>query len=302
MRNGTLLTLLVLLAATIVLEACPPTRRGGGDDDDDSASSDDDDTVADDDDDDDDTPPPSDDDDDDDDDDATPPPSDFAPQQVTFGALFEMFCVDEACLFDIEYEIRYWADESGGTLLCTQNIVGKGDGEQGFGTAIGWENATASFTVDNFQDVTNPVTDPDHCDMDDVNAANLNYGESFITAPPDGLGDFRAGVILNAGVHDALGTDYSDNGTLNFDDLQDTYAEFDLTYGGLIFWDANVADSSAAGLLDAGLFNGAGSGDRYQPTMIFYFSPETNGFADPNSDMGLAGEYGAGGTFLYNVQ
>ena len=305
MRDRILLLLLALFTITVVL-GCPPQRRGGGDDDDDDdddSSSDDDDSTPpaddDDDDDDDDTLPPTD--DDDDDDDSTPPPS-FAPNQVSFGALFDVTCVSgPVCDLEATLQVRYWIDQASGQLLCEQHLEGSGTITLGYETVSDCPNCTGQYALGSFVDVTNPAADPDHCDMPDVDFAELNYGEVFVTSPPDGFGDFAQGVFMNAGTHDSLGTDYSDNGTLNHDDLVPQYEEFGLTYAGLIFWDSGISGSAAEGLDSAGLFSAEGDSGQYQPALIVYFNSEANTDADPDSDSGFQGEHGALGTFLYNL-
>ena len=312
MRDRTLLLLIVLLAATVVLDGCPPRLRSPGDDDDSSAGPDDDDDTAPTDDDDDDTAPTDDDDDDtvptddddDDDDDVTP----VDPSQVTFSAALDLDCEGPLCAITIDYAIHYWSDLSGGLLDCTQHVVGTGEAALGFGATPGCGNCTAGFTLDPaaWVDVSDPSVDPSHCDLAALNATNNNYGEAF-TAPAgsfDGAwGDFNQGVFVNAGVHTALGVDYSPDGGLSGEELTATYADdFGLLYAGMIFWDSSFAGSSAEALALAGIFVGEGDSDQFQPALIVYADPEENPFADPSEADGWVGEHAASGTFLYNLQ
>ncbi len=207
----------------------------------------------------------------------------------------------------LQMSVRYWIDINNGQLFCEQVWTADAEITLGFGAAPDFENSTGYFEVDTdtWTDVTDPAADPDHCDVAALVANDFDFMTPFTTpadgADPAAWGDFNQGGFMAAGVHEAIGTDYAQNGGLSAEELTTQYAEFALTYAGIIFWDATIAGSAAEGLSGAPLFDGDGDSGQYQPAMITYFNPETNVEADPASATGLIGEHGAGSTFLYNT-
>ncbi|MCP4871414.1 MAG: hypothetical protein GY898_22110 [Proteobacteria bacterium] len=199
------------------------------------------------------------------------------------------------CDLELTYHLLYYV---GTEFLCSQHIHGEGEFLQGLGSAIGCDDCTADFFLSNFNDVTHPANDG-QCDPKDYNDADQNYGERFMT---DGSwGDFGRGVMVNAGAHQALGDDYSTDGTLTHDALVSDYEDAGLTYAGLLFWDSNYTGSIAELFHDADVFNGVGGALQFVPAMVIYFDDD-NTDADPYDEDGLEGDFGGHGTFWLDLE
>ena len=205
----------------------------------------------------------------------------------------------EPCSLQIDYVVQYFVDIQSNQLACEQHLAATGEVVHGFGSAAGCPNCSASFTIDptTWQDVSDPAADPDHCDPAALEAQGLGLGDDLMS----GAGDFGQGAFLSASVHAALGSDYAVGGGMTEADISANYADADLAYAGLIFWET-LPGSAAEGLAGADLFVPEGDAGQFQPTFIVYYDPAANLEADPSSPDGWRGLHGAGSTFYYTLQ
>jgi len=231
------------------------------DDDDDSAMDDDDDSSA-------------------DDDDIAPDDDDSAPPADAYDV-------------SIVFYFSYWADQAAGVLACQQLVQATGEAVFGFnavedGTC---NNCTGHIVLDptSFTDISDPLVDPDHCDVAVLDEAGTNYGFAMTAPAPDGGADFVELGTLNAAAMEALGAAADTGGN-------QTAAQItaDLAGGGYAFVQAAAINATAATVsaqsgLDA-VANPVGAGQSWYYFWYFYKDPATN----PHEGTDMHGEYFAG--------
>ena len=299
--------LVFLLGLSLVAVSCVPTRgRSSGDDDDDNEGDDDDnvgdddDVVGDDDDvvgDDDDATPPDDDDvgDDDDnvdDDDA----STFSYDALTFGATLSVITAarDDVFVVDATYSLTYWYDQAAGVEECRQLISMEGEAVFGY-DPVGDGSCTTCTGVIIFDpttvvDISDPYTDPDHCDTAVLDAEGVNIGDAMTLEPPNGGGDFLSMALINQYSWGVLGNSADLGGSTTASSLESDLAGAGLAleHVGLV---NNLPDSMSA---QVGLDGVATAADNGTSTWNFFWYIYRDPTGNPYEGDELQGDYYVG--------
>jgi hypothetical protein len=297
-RSPSLLLLLLLLGLALGAAACGSIRGGsrGGDDDD---SQGDDDTSGDDDGDDDDTAPP---DDDDatppDDDDATPPDDDDDDDEPGYdiaavGIGFETFTANSAAAgtgIEATFLFTYYADTEFQQVECEQRVEAEGTADFGFGVVSGCSNCTGLIVFDSglVNDVSNPASNPDECDVAQLDAAQMNLAAALLTPQAGGgYGDFLTLALVDRDSFESAGL-YTDDAETEDVSYWDTFfGDYALAFQGIGYIE-NAPGTLMEQLVANGstIPNAGGSSDWYA-WFIFYRDPASNS----NEGMEMDGDY-----------
>ncbi|HCP44728.1 MAG TPA: hypothetical protein DIU15_01670, partial [Deltaproteobacteria bacterium] len=174
--------------------------------------------------------------DDDDDDDDTA--AEFALAAISFSIEMEAVPVDDSST-DISavFGVNYWAEYNEATqiLNCTQwiQIAGSATFGPGILAGEGCNNCTGSIEFDHTSatDISDPATNPDDCDVAELDLAGANFGPSLLTPITDGgMGDFLSLGLVDVTTMSDQGMELTVDGGYSAAEIEQTLSEYGLEF------------------------------------------------------------------------